>query len=113
MLLNFPLHRKDEEDDVQFLTRVEQEARNIVGGYTCMEHKACIASIPNNDRLNRVLEIAGVGYASRPVPISAEVLKKRKEDAATKVLGKCPKVGEKKGAMAVKVSGSCASASSK
>jgi hypothetical protein len=26
---------------------VEQEARNIVGGYTRAEYKACLTSIPN------------------------------------------------------------------
>jgi hypothetical protein len=112
-LPNFPLHHKDEEDDVRFLTRVEQEARNIVGGYTHVEHKACIISIPNNGHLNRVLKIAGVSYGPCPVPISAKVLKKRKADAATKVSGKRLKVVEKKGAMDVKISGSRAGADSK
>jgi hypothetical protein len=109
-LPNLPLCR---EDEVQFLMRVEQEARNIVGGYTRTEHEACIASIPNNGRLNRVLEIGGLSYGPRPVPVSAEALKKRKEDAAAKVSGKRPKVAEKKGAMAVKVFGSRVSAGSK
>jgi hypothetical protein len=112
-LPNFPLHHKDEEDDVRFLTRVEQEARNIVGGYTHVEHKACIISIPNNGHLNRVLKIAGVSYGPCLVPISAKVLKKRKADAATKVSGKRLKVVEKKGAMDVKISGSHAGADSK
>jgi hypothetical protein len=109
-LPNFPMRHKD---DVRFLARVKQEARNIVGGYTRMEHKACIASLPNNDRLNHVLEVMGVGYGSRPMPVSAEVLKKRKAEAAVKVSGKHPKVAEKKVAIPTKVSGSHASAGSK
>jgi hypothetical protein len=112
-LPNFPLHREDGEDDVQFLARVEQEARNIMGGYTRAEHEACNASLPNNGRLNCVLEVAGVGYGPRPVPVSAEVLKKRKADGAAKVLAKRPKVAEKKSAGLAKVSGSRGSGSSK
>jgi hypothetical protein len=56
------------------------------------EHKACIASLPNNDCLNRVLEVVGVAYGPRLVLVSTEVLKKRKADAAAKVSTKCPKV---------------------
>jgi hypothetical protein len=112
-LPNFPLRRKGEKDDVRFLPRVEQEAKNIVGGYTCVEHEACLASIPNNDRLNCVLKLAGVSYGPRPVPVSAEVLKKRKAGAATKVSGKRPKVAEKKIALAMKISGLRAGAGSK
>jgi hypothetical protein len=112
-LLNFPLRREGEKDDVRFLARVEQEARNIVGGYTRTEHKACLTNIPNNGRLNYVLELTGVSYGPRLVPVSAEVLKKRKVDAATKVSGKCPKVAKKKIALATKIPGSCTGASSK
>jgi hypothetical protein len=72
MLPNFPLRHEGEKDDVRFLARVEQEARNIVGGYTCAEHEACLASIQNNGRLNRVLELVGVSYGPRPVPILAD-----------------------------------------
>jgi hypothetical protein len=75
----------------------------IVGSYTHTEHKACIAGLQNNGRLNRVLELAGVAYGPRLVPVSAEVLKKRKEDATGKVLVKCPKVPEKKWMEIVKV----------
>jgi hypothetical protein len=64
-LLRFSLSHEDEEDDTHFLVRVEQEARNIVGSYTCTEHEACIASLPNNDRMNRVLKVAGVAYMPR------------------------------------------------
>jgi hypothetical protein len=112
-LPNFPLRHKDEEDDVQFLTRVEQKARNILGGYTCTEHEAYIASLPNNGHLNRILKVAGVSYGPHLVHVSAEVLKKRKVDATAKVLGKRTKVAEKKGAVLAKVSGSCVSAGSK
>jgi hypothetical protein len=55
----------------------------------------------------------GVSYGPRPVPILAEVLKKRKADAAAKVLGKHPKVAEKKIALAMKISGSRTGASFK
>jgi hypothetical protein len=34
-LSRFPLPR---EDDIRLLVRVKQEARNIMGSYTCMEH---------------------------------------------------------------------------
>jgi hypothetical protein len=46
-LPNFPLCHEGEKDGVRFLARVEQEARNIVGGYTRAEYKACLTSIPN------------------------------------------------------------------
>jgi hypothetical protein len=94
-LPRFPLCR---EDDAHFLARVEQEARNIGGSYTCTKNEACIASLPNNGHLNHVLKIVGVVYVPRPVPVSLEVLKKRKVDASVKALAKCLKVPEKKGA---------------
>jgi hypothetical protein len=111
-LPNFPLSCEDGEDDVQLLARVEQEARNIMGGYTRAEHKACIASLPNNGHLNHVLEVARVAYGPRSVPVSAEVLKKRKADAAVKVSAKRPKATEKKGVGLAKVSRSRMSGSS-
>jgi hypothetical protein len=61
-LPHFPLSREDEEDDAQLLATVEQEARNILGGYTRAEHEACVASLPNNGGLNHVLKVAGVSY---------------------------------------------------
>jgi hypothetical protein len=112
-LPNFRLRHEGEKDDVRFLVRVEQEARNIVGSYTRTEHEAYLISIPNNGRLNRVLELARVSYGPRPVPVSAEVLKKRKAYVAAKVLGKRLKVAEKKIAFTVKISGSRAGAGSK
>jgi hypothetical protein len=99
-LPRFPLSREDGEDDTRLLARVEQEVRNIMDSYTCTEHKACIASLPNNGRLNCVLEVAGVAYGPFPVPISTEVLKKRKVD-------------EKKGVELSKVSRAHASGGSK
>jgi hypothetical protein len=84
-----------------------------MGGYTRTEHEACIANLPNNGLLNRVLEDAGVGYGPRPVPISAEVLKKRKADAAGKVLAKRPKVAKMTSVGLAKVYRSCGGGSSK
>jgi hypothetical protein len=104
-LQRFPLSRKDKEDDTHFRAKVEQEARNIVGSYTCMEHEAYVACVPNNGRLNCVLEVAEVAYVPHPVPVFAEVLKKRKADAIVKVSAKRPKVAKKKGAEPAKVSG--------
>jgi hypothetical protein len=43
-----------------------------------------------------VLKLVGVTYGPRPVPVSVEVLKKRKVNATGKVLVKRPKVSEKK-----------------
>jgi hypothetical protein len=110
LLPRFPLSHEDGENDAQLLARVEQEARNIVGSYTRVEHEACIANLPNNGRLNYVLEVVGVSYGPRLVPVSTKVLKKKKTYAAAKVLGKCPKLIEKKGDTPAKVSGSRASA---
>jgi hypothetical protein len=104
-LPNFPLRCEGEKDGVRFPTRVEQEARNIVGAYTRAEHEASLASIPNNGRLSHVLRLTGVSYGSHPVPVSAEVLKKKKADVVAKVSGKHPKVAEKKIALVVKISG--------
>jgi hypothetical protein len=112
-LPNFPLSHEDGEDDVQLLARVKQEARNIMGGYTRSEHEGYVASLRNNGRLNHVLEVAGVAYGPRSVPVSVEVLKKRKADASTKVSAKCLKVTERKGAGLAKVSRSRASGCSK
>jgi hypothetical protein len=95
-LPRFLLSHEDDEDDVKFLERVEQEARVIMGSYTCTEHEACIAGLQNNGRLNRVLELMRVAYGPRPVPVSTEVLKKRKADATGKVLAKPLKVPKKR-----------------
>jgi hypothetical protein len=58
-MVPLPRFSLSREDDTHFLVRVEQESRNIVGSYTRTEHKACIASLPNNSRLNLVLEVVG------------------------------------------------------
>jgi hypothetical protein len=105
-LPRFPLSHEDGENDAPLLARVEQEARNIMGSYTRVEHNACVANLLNNGRLNYVLEVAGVSYGPCLVPIFVEVPKKRKAYAAAKVLGMCPKVTEKKGNLPAEVSGS-------
>jgi hypothetical protein len=46
-----------------------------------------------------VLELVGVAYGPRRVPVSVEVLNKRKVDASGKVLAKQLKVSEKKSVM--------------
>jgi hypothetical protein len=112
-LPRFPLCHEDEEDDAHFLVRGKQEARNIMGSYTHTEHEACLACLPSSGRLNRVLEVAGVANAPRPVPIFAEVLKKRKGDATVKASAKRPKVLDKKGAEPASANGACASGGSK
>jgi hypothetical protein len=61
-LPKFHAMRMHDEDDVQFLARVELEAEGIVGIYTCPEHDVCMAGQPNGGRLNRVFELAGVSY---------------------------------------------------
>jgi hypothetical protein len=50
---------KDDEDDVQFLARIELDAEGIMGSYTRLENDACIASLCNGGRMNRVFELAG------------------------------------------------------
>jgi hypothetical protein len=77
-LPRFPLFHEDGDDGSHLLVRVEQEARNIVGSYMRAEHKGCITSLPNNDRLSCVLKVAGVAYGPHPVPISVEVSKEKK-----------------------------------
>jgi hypothetical protein len=32
----------DDEDNIQFLVRVELEAKSVVGSYSCPEHNACV-----------------------------------------------------------------------
>jgi hypothetical protein len=47
-LSKFAVIRKDDnEDDVQFLARVELEAEGIVSSYTKAEHDSCLAHVPN------------------------------------------------------------------
>jgi hypothetical protein len=100
-LPKFAVAREDDEDNAGFLTRVEKEARVLVGSYTRLEHEAC-AILPNNDRLNCILELAGVAYGPRPTPVSVEVLKKMKADSVGKTVPKRPKAIEKKRADSAK-----------
>jgi hypothetical protein len=65
LLLKFEAIRKD---DVQFLARVELDAEGVVGSYTRPEHDVCMTGLCNRSRLNRVFELVGVAYGSRPVP---------------------------------------------
>jgi hypothetical protein len=91
--------KAEEESDAQFLAKVELEAENILGTYTCTEHDACIRSLPNGRRLSRVFEMAGVAYAPRPQPgteASAKAGKRRKADAYGKTTRKRVKVAAKK-----------------
>jgi hypothetical protein len=36
------IHKDNDEDDIQFLVRVELEAEGIAGSYTKLEHHACL-----------------------------------------------------------------------
>jgi hypothetical protein len=63
---------KDDEDDIQFLARVELEAEDIVGSCTRPEHDAGIMSLRNKGRLNRVFEVAGVAYGPWPMSDTEE-----------------------------------------
>jgi hypothetical protein len=94
-LPRFAVACEDDEDTAKFLARVEKEARVLVGSYTCPEHEAC-ATLLNNSRLNRTLELTGVAYGPRLVPVSTEVLKKRKVDSIGKTELKRPMALEKK-----------------
>jgi hypothetical protein len=93
--------RKDNEDHVQFLARVELDAEGVVCSYTHPEHDTCVASLCNGGRLNHVFELAGVAYMPRPVPGTyafTEASKRRKMDAAGKTPVKRAKApGKKKG----------------
>jgi hypothetical protein len=61
-LPKFTVVRKDNnEDDVQFLARVELEVEGIVGSYTKVEHDVFLAHACNGGRLKRIFELAGGG----------------------------------------------------
>jgi hypothetical protein len=110
------VHKDDNEDDVQFLARVELEAKDIVGGYTKAEHDACLAHVRNGGRLNRVFELAGVAYGPRVMPDTdefIEAVQKRKLDAIGKNPSKRPKAAGKKKVDAVKIAPSRGKASLK
>jgi hypothetical protein len=100
------IRKDDNEDDVQFLVRVELEAEGIVGSYTKPKHDACLAHMRNGGQLNRVFELAGVTYGPRPMPGTEEFIKavrKRRFDATGKKPSKRPKAAGKKKMEAMKV----------
>jgi hypothetical protein len=55
-LLEFPVSRLRDEADDQFRARIELAVKNVVGSYAHREHDACITAVPNEGRLNKVLE---------------------------------------------------------
>jgi hypothetical protein len=88
-LPKFVAAHKYDEDDVQFLVRIELDAKGIMGSYTRVEHDTCIIGLCNGGHLNRVFKLVGggVAYRSRAVPGSdafTEASKKRKAVAAGK-----------------------------
>jgi hypothetical protein len=102
-----PLTRLQGENNDHFLASVELGTENVVGGYIHMEHDACILLLPNDGRLNRIFEQAGVAYSPRPEPsskASKEAARKRKNDAVTGPVGKQTKVPDKKKVDAPKAS---------
>jgi hypothetical protein len=63
---------------------VELAAINVVGRYTCREHKVCIEAFLNGRKVTRVFEHASGPYRPRLESSSvanAEATKKRKQDA--------------------------------
>jgi hypothetical protein len=87
------------KDDVQFWARVEWEAEDIMGSYTCPEHEACVMNLCNGGRLNRVFELVEVAYGPQPEPGTeefTEASKKRRMNATGKNLGKRARVLRKK-----------------
>jgi hypothetical protein len=98
--------KDNNEDDVQFLARVELEAEGIVGSYTKVEHNACLVHVRNGGRLNHVFEIVGAADGPRVVPDTdefTEAVRERKLDAAGKNPSKRPKAVVKKKMDAVKI----------
>jgi hypothetical protein len=98
-LPKFVAVHKDDEDNVQFLTRVELEAEGIVGSYTRPEHDACVTNLRNGGRLNQVFELAEVAYGPQPEPGTEEFTgpsKKMRMDAAGKNSSKHARALEKK-----------------
>jgi hypothetical protein len=99
-LPKFVAAHRDNEDDVQFLARIELYIKGIMGSYTSLEHDACIMNLHNGGRLNRMFELAGMAYGPRPVPgfdAFIEASKKRKVDAVGKAPTKRMSVQEEKG----------------
>jgi hypothetical protein len=99
-LKKFVAVRKDnDEDDIQFLARVELEVEGIVGSCTKPEHDAFLSHVHNRGQLNHIFELAGVAYGPWPMPGTkefTEAAKKKGLDAAGKNPIKHPKVAGKK-----------------
>jgi hypothetical protein len=81
----------------RFLAEVETEAEKVLGSFGPREYDAFkVANIPNDGRLNHVLEKMGVPYFPRPQPGSAasqSANKKRKAEVAKKLATKKAKAG--------------------
>jgi hypothetical protein len=58
----FPIVRLPEETNDGFRGRVELDVVNIIGRYAHGEHDVCVVALPNDGRVNRVFEQAGVAY---------------------------------------------------
>jgi hypothetical protein len=98
--------RKDDEDNVEFLARVELEAKGIVRSYTHPEHDSCITNLHDRGHLNRVFELAEVAYGPWPelgTEEFTEASKKRRMDAAGKNPGKRVRALRKKKVETMKV----------
>jgi hypothetical protein len=98
-LMKFRVVCSNDEDDIQCFARVELEAENVVGSYSCPEHEACVKCLPNRGWLNHVFELARVVYRPRLKPgteAHTEASKKRKVDAQSKTSGKRAKAPMKK-----------------
>jgi hypothetical protein len=91
-LPKFGVVKPEGESDERFITKVAERAEKLVGRYNLKEHEACVAHIPNNGRLNRVFEEAGIEYVARPrpddTPASAGASKKGKGEALAKPAAK-------------------------
>jgi hypothetical protein len=57
------------ETKAAFETRIATTANHMVGNYSPTEHRACMDQL-HHGRLNRIFELDGVKYQSRPEPIS-------------------------------------------
>jgi hypothetical protein len=108
--------RDGNEDEVQFLARVELEVEDIVGSYRKPEHDACLAHLHNGGRLNHIFELVGVTYGPHPMPGTeefTEAMKEWKLDATEKNPSKCSKAVGKRKMELVKVATSQGKASLK
>jgi hypothetical protein len=97
----FPSARLPGEMNDHFRPRVELAAENVVLSYVREEHDVCITAVPNEGRLNRVFEQAGVPYGPWLEPgsnASKEAAIKRRNDAGAGLAGKRVKVSGQKAA---------------